>query len=145
MRQLTHTIWGGWEMNNLNSVLLEGNLVADPAIATTPKGTPVCNFTIATHRFTRDGENRVKEVSYFDVEVWAKLAQQCGEFLAKGRGVRVVGRLKQDRWQDPEGNTRSRVKLVGEHVEFRPHFTPPQEDPAVEVEEDEAVDVESGR
>lgn len=110
-------------MNNLNSILLEGNLTRDPVLATTPKGTPVCNFSVASNRFYRQDTESKKEVSFFDVEVWAKLANQCGEYLSKGRGVRVVGRLKQDRWTDSEGKNYSRVKIVGEHVEFRPNFT----------------------
>ena len=52
--------------------------------------------------------------------VWNRLAEVCKEYLAKGRGVRVVGRLKQDRWEDPEGKTRSKVHIVAEHVEFKP-------------------------
>ena len=47
-------------------------------------------------------------------------AEVCGEHLEKGRGVRVVGRLKQDRWTSPEGQTRSKVSIVAEHVEFKP-------------------------
>jgi single-strand DNA-binding protein len=54
------------------------------------------------------------------VTVWNRLAEVCKEYLAKGRGVRVVGRLKQDRWEDPEGKTRSKVHIVAEHVEFKP-------------------------
>jgi single-strand DNA-binding protein len=46
----------------------------------------------------------------------------CKEYLTKGRGVRVVGRLKQDRWQDSDGKTRSKVHIVAEHVEFKPKF-----------------------
>ncbi len=61
-----------------------------------------------------------KEVSYFDVSTWTRLAEVCGEYLKKGRGVRVVGRLKQDRWTDPEGKAHSRVEIVAEHVEFKP-------------------------
>ena len=107
-------------MNNLNSILLEGNLVRDPEISYTPKGTPVCNFSIACNRYYKQGEELQEEVSYFDVTVWNRLAEVCKEYLAKGRGVRVVGRLKQDRWEDPEGKTRSKVHVVAEHVEFKP-------------------------
>jgi len=109
-------------MNSLNSILVEGNLTKDPVLAQTPKGTDVCNFSVASNRFYRQDEELQKEVSFFDVEVWAKNAQRCAEFLTKGRGVRVVGRLKQDRWSDSEGKNRSRVKIVGEHVEFKPNF-----------------------
>src|SRR5512136_2997725 len=107
-------------MNNLNSILLEGNLVRDPEISYTPKGTPVCNFSIACNRYYKQGEELQEEVSYFDVTVWNRLAEVCKEYLAKGRGVRVVGRLKQDRWEDPQGKTRSKVHIVAEHVEFKP-------------------------
>jgi single-strand DNA-binding protein len=63
-----------------------------------------------------------KEVSFFDVETWSKLAGQCYNLGRKGRGVRVAGRLKQDRWNDGDGKARSRISIVAEHVEFRPEF-----------------------
>ena len=106
-------------MNSLNSILVEGNLTKDPTLSTTPKGTAVCNFSVASNRFYRSNDELQKEVSFFDVEVWSRLAERCADELHKGRGVRVVGRLKQDRWQDTEGNPRARVKIVAEHVEFR--------------------------
>ena len=90
-------------MNSLNSILLEGNLTKDPQLSKTPKGTPVCTFSVASNRYYKQDDEGVNEVSFFDVEVWSRLAETCGEHLTKGRGVRVVGRLKQDRWEDPEG------------------------------------------
>ena len=106
-------------MNNLNSVLLEGNLVRDPLIRSTPKGTAVCNFTIASNRFFRQDSGFEKETGYFDVETWSKLAEVCYAKGQKGIGARIVGRLKQDRWESSEGGTRSRIVIVAEHVEFR--------------------------
>jgi len=109
-------------MNNLNSILIEGNMVRDPQYHTTPKGTPVCNFSLASNRFLRQDNGYEKEVSFFDVETWAKLADTCNSQGKKGRGVRVVGRLKQDRWTGNDGKPRSRITIVAEHVEFRPEF-----------------------
>ncbi len=106
-------------MNNLNSVIMEGNLTRDPVMTKTPQGTPVCRFTVASNRFYKSQGERREEVSFFDVETWARLAENCAEYLHQGRGVRVVGRLKQDRWKNTEGNFVSRVHIVGEHVEFR--------------------------
>ena len=63
-----------------------------------------------------------KEVSFFEVETWAKLAEACNNLGKKGRGVRVVGRLKQDRWTGNDGKQRSKISIVAEHVEFRPEF-----------------------
>ena len=109
-------------MNNLNSILIEGNLVRDPLFRSTAKGTPLCTFSLASNRFYKQDSQLEKEVSFFDVETWSKLAENCYNFGHKGRGVRVVGRLKQDRWTGSDGKAHSRVTIVAEHVEFRPEF-----------------------
>ena len=74
-----------------------------------------------------------KEVSFFDVESWSKLAEICREKAQKGRGVRVVGRLKQERWNGNDGKTRSKVVIVAEHVEFRPEFKKEQAEEPEEI------------
>ena len=107
-------------MNSLNSILLEGNLTRDPETKTLSTGSQVCNFSIASDRFYRQNDNTEKEVNYFDVEAWSRLGLACSQNLKKGRGVRVVGRLKQDRWTDSEGKQKSKVMIVAEHVEFKP-------------------------
>ncbi len=109
-------------LSNLNSIIIEGNLVRDPMLKATPNGHPVCSFAVASNRFYKQNEDTEKEVSFFDIETWSKLAQTCGDVLKKGRGVRVVGRLKQDRWLDNGGKNQSRIKIVAEHVEFKPVF-----------------------
>lgn len=109
-------------LNNLNSIIVEGNLVRDPVLKTTPNGHQVCSFSVASNRFYRQNDETEKEVSFFDVETWSRLAQTCAETLKKGRGVRVVGRLKQDRWEDASGKTQAKIKIVAEHVEFKPVF-----------------------
>jgi single-strand DNA-binding protein len=109
-------------MNNLNSILIEGNLVRDPLFRTTSKGTSLCTFSIASNRFFKQDSGLEREVSFFDVETWAKLAENCYNLGRKGRGVRVVGRLKQERWTGADGKPHSKVAIVAEHVEFRPDF-----------------------
>jgi single-strand DNA-binding protein len=111
--------------------LVEGNLVRDPQLKFTAKGTPICVFSMASDRFYGNDTGLEKEVSFFEVETWGKLATLCGETGEKGRGVRVVGRLKQDRWVDTEGKNRSKVIIIGEHVEFR---TLSKQPPVVETE-----------
>jgi single-strand DNA-binding protein len=125
-------------MNNLNSILIEGNLTRDPLLRSTPKGTPVCTFTIASNRYYKQDSVYEKEVGFFDIETWTKLAENCYNLGRKGRGVRVVGRLKQDRWNDTEGKLHSRVTIVAEHVEFRPDFK--KEDTSTETLAEEAVE-----
>ena len=110
-------------MNNLNSVLIEGNMVRDPLFRSTQKGTSVCNFTIASNRFYKQDKMEAgfeKETGFFEVETWGKLADVCSNQGRKGRGVRVVGRLKQDRWTGNDGKNHTKVAIVAEHVEYRP-------------------------
>ena len=120
-------------MNNLNSIIIEGNLVRDPLFRSTPKGTPLCTFSIASNRFYKQDSGVEEEVSFFEVESWARLAESCYNLGRKGRGVNVVWRLKQDRCSGPDGKPRSKVSIVAEHVEFRPDFrrdVSVQDDPA---------------
>jgi len=120
-------------MNNLNSVLIEGNMVRDPIVRSTPKGTQVCNFSIASNRFYRQDSNFEKETGFFDVEAWGRLIDTCVSQGRKGRGVRVVGRLKQGRWTGDDGKNHSRVSIVAEHVEYRADYKK-TEVPSQEVE-----------
>lgn len=111
-------------MDDFNSIVLEGHVVRDPDSRTMPKGTSVCSFSIAVNRSYRasTGE-RKEEVSFFDVESWGSIAEECAGKCVKGRGIRVAGRLKQNRWQDSEGKTQSRIRIIAEHVDFKPMFS----------------------
>ncbi len=133
-------------MNSVNSVIIEGNLVRDPVLSETPKGTKVCNFTVASNRYYKQGEEYQKEVTFLDVETWTKLAAYSEANFSKGKGVRVVGRLKQDRWEDQDGKPHSRLKLVAEYVEKRPTFGKDSsrgEDDSEEAAADEAMATEA--
>jgi single-strand DNA-binding protein len=106
-------------MNNLNSVLVEGILEGKPALQDT-NGKPSCAFTIASNRYHKAGAKTEKETSAFEVEAEGKVAEDCHSLGREGRGVRVVGRLKQVKWTDAEGKGRSKIVIAAEHVEFRP-------------------------
>nr|WP_319472491.1 single-stranded DNA-binding protein [uncultured Sphaerochaeta sp.] len=115
-------------MNNLNSVLLEGNLVRDPERVELGENTSaMTKFAIAVNRFFRNAKaEAVEEVMFINVQAWGTLGKNCMIYLQKGRGVRVVGRLRQERWTDKEGGNRERILVVAEHVEFKkePNSTP---------------------
>jgi len=105
----------------VNKVILIGNLGKDPEVRYTQGGQAVANLRIATSRSWTDKQSgqRKEETEWHDVEVWGKQAEQCGEYLAKGRQIYVEGRLKTDKWQDKQsGQDRSRVKIVAEAVRF---------------------------
>lgn len=107
-------------MNALNSILIEGNLTRDPEMKYINSGTALTQFSIGVNKSFKQGDDWKTEVSYFDVQAWGKLAEICAQHLKKGRGVRISGELKQNRWDDAEGKPKSRVFIVAEHVEFKP-------------------------
>lgn len=110
-------------MNNLNQILIEGNLIKNPELKHTDKGTPNCTFTVSSKRYFKQVESEYQEeISFFDIVAWTELGETCARELKKGRGVRVIGRLKQDRWQDSDGKQRSKVFIVADHVIFKPEF-----------------------
>ena len=109
-------------MANLNSVHLMGNLTSDPEIRYTPKGTAVCDISIAINRALppeQEGGERREETTYVDVTLWGKTAENAGKYLAKGRSVFVDGRLALETWDDKQtGQKRSRLKVVAESLQF---------------------------
>jgi len=108
-------------MNQLNSLILEGNLVRDAVLSEPAPGFKKCNFTMGVSRYYKNRKNEdVNEASFFDVEAYNQVAEWCGKKATKGRGVRVVGRLKQDTWKDESGKTASRIYVVAEHIEYKP-------------------------
>jgi single-strand DNA-binding protein len=72
-------------MNSLNSILLEGNLVREPEFGHTSKGTPFCNFSIASNRYYKIEDKFEQEVSFFNVTAWSKLAELCEKKIKKGK------------------------------------------------------------
>ncbi len=107
-------------MPNLNKVLLMGNLTRDPELRVTPKGTPICQFSIAINRNfkTESGETR-EEVLFVDVEAWGRQGETIAKYLTKGRPIYVEGRLRLDQWEDKNTKEkRSRMKVVLEQFQF---------------------------
>ena len=129
-------------MKNLNSVLIEGNLVKDPERQTQTNGSVICVFSVASNRYFNQNNEKKSEVSFFDIEVWNNTAKLCLKELSKGRGVRVVGRMKQERWTDGEGKAHSKIKIVGETVEIKPRLDKNPSD--MPTGESQAADPELG-
>lgn len=105
-------------MANHNRVTLMGNLTRDVELRYTPQGTPVAHFGLAVNRPTSSGN---EETTFVDIEVWAKQAESCAQYLSKGRLIFLDGRLKQERWDSEDGQKRSRLIVVAERVQFLPN------------------------
>ena len=109
-------------MANVNKVMLMGNLTHDPEVRYTPKGTAVGDLRMAVNRRVPDGNgNWSEEATYLDVTVWGNTAENAQKYLSKGRAIFVEGRLQLDTWEDKQsGQKRSKLKVVGEVVQFLP-------------------------
>lgn len=105
-------------MKNISVTVLDGYLTNDPELRKTQTGKSVVNFTLAVNHYFKKQDGDDGEVSYVDIEAWEKTAENCSEYLKKGKKVTVVGQLRQDRWKNQEGQPRSKVKVVADEVRF---------------------------
>jgi len=106
-------------MASLNKVMIIGNLGSDPEMRFTPSGNPVTSFRVATNRVysTPEGERR-EETEWFTVVAWSKLAEQCNQFLTKGRLVYAEGRLRTRTWESQDGQKHYRTEIIANRVTF---------------------------
>ncbi len=127
-------------MNQLNSLIIEGNAVRKAEFSEPKTGFYVCRFPVAVNRWYKNKNNEgVSEVSFFDVEAYGKVAETCNRKVDKGTGLRIVGRLKQDRWKDKEGKTQSKCYVIAEHIEYKPKFNNSVTSTELEQTADESV------
>ena len=105
-------------MTSFNKVILIGNLTKDPEIRYTPSGTPVANLGLAVNHRYKQGDEMRDDVCFIDIVVFGKQAENCGQYLSKGQGIIVDGRLQQRRWESEDGQKRSRHEVVAQSVRF---------------------------
>ncbi|PIS33788.1 MAG: single-stranded DNA-binding protein [Candidatus Omnitrophica bacterium CG08_land_8_20_14_0_20_41_16] len=106
-------------MASYNKVLLMGNLTKDPELRYTPQGTAVANLRLAVNRKYKDKNQELKEeVCFITAVVWNKQAETCNQYLHKGSGVFVEGRLQSRSWEDKTGAKRNVIEVKAERVQF---------------------------
>lgn len=106
-------------MVSVNKIIVIGNLGSEPEMRFTPNGRPVTSFSVATNwRYTTPEGERKEETEWFTVVCWGRLAEQCNQFLTKGRLVYVEGRLRTHSWESQDGQKRSRNEIVADRVSF---------------------------
>jgi len=104
---------------SFNRVILIGNLCRDPEVKQAPSGTPVCDLRLAVNESykTQTGETH-ESVHYVDVTVWDRAATNCQTYLRKGSQILVEGRLQYDEWKTPQNETRSKLRVRADRVQF---------------------------
>lgn len=107
-------------MQNINVVVITGNLTRDPELHHTSGGTPVCEMRVAVNgRRKNSGGAWIDKANYFDVTVFGPRGEACAEYLAKGRPVAVDGRLDWSEWEAKDGSgKRQAVKIIANSVQF---------------------------
>ena len=101
----------------MNRFIIIGNLTKDAEEGATPNGTAVSHFSVAVSRryANADGE---REVDFFPVNAFGKLAENCNRYLTKGKKVAVVGSVQIRRYTDKDGIKRQAIEVVADEVEF---------------------------
>jgi single-strand DNA-binding protein len=107
-------------MASFNKVILMGNLTRDPELRYTPKGTAIAKIGLAVNRvWTNEAGEKKEEVTFIDVDVFGRTAENVGQYMRKGRPLLVEGRLKLDQWDDKAtGAKRSKLGVIAETVQF---------------------------
>jgi len=104
---------------DLNSFIGIGRLTRDPELRYTPGGTGVSRFAIAINRTYRNQEGtNVDEVLFINIVTWGKQAENCSQYLKKGRRIAVNGELRANNWQDKDGNKRVSYEINARTVQF---------------------------
>ncbi len=105
----------------INKAIIYGNLVRDPELKALPSGNKVCNFSIATNRTWKDASGKRQEAAdYHNAVFYGKQAETIAQYLKKGSGVMVEGRMSTRSWDGPDGQKRYRTEVIGDRFQFGP-------------------------
>ncbi len=107
-------------MASYNKVILVGNLTRDPELRYTPKGMAIAKIGLAVNRnWTSESGEKKEEVTFVDVDIFGRTAENVAQYMKKGRPILIEGRLKLDQWDDKQtGQKRSKLGVVAETVQF---------------------------
>lgn len=107
-------------MASVNKVILVGRLGKDPEIRSTPSGTTVAKFSIATDdRYTDKAGEKQERTEWHNITAWGKLAEICGQYLRKGKLVYIEGAIRTDSWDDKEtGQKKYRTEIVANQMQM---------------------------
>lgn len=106
----------------LNKVYLYGNLTRDPEMKSLPSGAKVTQFSLATNRVYKDQSGaRQEQTEYHNIVVFGRQAETSAQYLKKGQGVMIEGRIQTRSWDDKtSGEKKYRTEIVADAVQFGP-------------------------
>jgi single-strand DNA-binding protein len=108
----------------LNKALIIGNLTQDPELRSTPSGSSVTSFTVATNRVWNDNTGqRQEETEFHNLVAFGKQAEIITQYLRKGSLIYIEGRLRTRSWEAPDGQKRYKTEIVIDNFQMGPKGT----------------------
>jgi len=105
----------------INKAIIYGNLTRDPELKSLPSGTVVVNFSVATNRTWKDKNGQKQEdVEYHNVVAFGRTAETVNQYMKKGSGIYVEGRIQTRSWDAADGTKKYRTEVVADRVQFGP-------------------------
>ncbi len=105
-------------MASVNKTFHIGRLTRDPELRFTGSGQPVGNLGLAVNEKYKSGDDWKERVTFLDITVWGKQAENCAGYLNKGSNVHVEGRLETESWEGQDGQKKSKLVIVANNVQF---------------------------
>jgi single-strand DNA-binding protein len=105
-------------MADINQVVLIGRLTRDAELKYSAGGVAVSKFVVAVNRKTKRGDEWVDEASFFDIALLGKQGEALNQYLVKGKQIGINGELRQERWQDNQGKSRSRIEVIANNIQL---------------------------
>lgn len=109
----------------INKAIVYGNLTRDPELKALPSGIKVTSFSLATNRVWKDNTGtRQESADYHNIVLFGKLAELASQYLRKGSGVYIEGRMQTRSWDDPSGGGKKyRTEIIADSMQFGPKGT----------------------
>ena len=102
-------------MEDLNTIAVTGRVTRDSECRYTNGGTATLTVSIANNRRRKVGNEWQDDTSFFDIQLWGKMAESLAPKLTKGTQISVQGTLRQEKWEQ-DGQSRTRVVIVADKV-----------------------------
>lgn len=99
------------------SIIIVGRITRDAELKYTGSGDPIMNFSIATDRGVKKGNEWAKESSFWNCSLWGKRAESLNQYMTKGTQVAVSGEAYEDHWEK-DGAKQTRVKVSAHEIQL---------------------------
>jgi single-strand DNA-binding protein len=99
---------------SVNKVILLGNVGKDPEIRSTPGGTMVASFSLATSDRTKDQQGNWQDrTEWHNLVAFQRTAEIIRDYVKKGNKLYVEGRIQTRTWDDKEsGQKKYRTEII---------------------------------